>query len=139
MRPVILHALPNRSRSPEARAAQIADATVTIWQEIDAALAPVIGQRGVVALYHRSIHLASQAHPWLPCGPESGRLALDLPALRAALARQNEARACLGGAAHLHRFRQLLSGLIGPSLTERLLGSAWAHAAGGPLNLDTLP
>src|SRR5687768_10983754 len=105
MRPANLRSLPVGSRAPEARAGQIADAAVAIWQAIDAALAPVLGQRGVVALYQRSLHLASQTYPWLPCGPGSGRLALDLPALRMVLARQNEAQACLGGAAHLLRFR----------------------------------
>ena len=115
----------------DADAAQIADAMVTTWQRIDAALAPVIGTRGVAALYERSRHLTGRTHPWLVDA------AIDPAALKSVVARQNETDAVLGCSAFVQTFDRLLGDLIGPSLAERLLGSAWADAASGPPARDT--
>jgi hypothetical protein len=114
--------------APEPDAAAVAAAVLLAWTQADQALNPVIGPRGVLALYNRSLKLAAVRHPWL-AAEHAGPLApLDLPALRAALARQPAALALQGGQALLQAFDDLLCSLIGASLTERLLGSAWGPA-----------
>ena len=122
-----------------ATAAQIADATIATWQQIDTALAPIIGQRGVVALYKRSLHLNRQSHPWLAGTPEGVQTTLDLAPLKSVLAQQSSANAAVAGSALLQTFHELLTSLIGASLTERLLRSVWATFLSGPPAQDTSP
>ena len=51
--------------SDGASSRQVAGMIAAAFRGIDQGLMPTIGQRGVAALYQRSVHLASQAHPWL--------------------------------------------------------------------------
>lgn len=113
-----------RRVGPSAGAVQIAAAMSIILQEIDAALAPVIGARGVVALYKRSAHLACPAHLWLSVARD------DPMALAEVLAKRSDAEAEAGADAFLRSFRELLVSLIGSALTERLLHAVWVtHSA----------
>lgn len=121
----------------DASAAQVADAVVATWQEIDAALNPIVGRKGVAALYKRSLYLTGAAHPWLAGMHEGAQAAIDLAALKSVLAQQSSADAALGGNALLQTFYQLLGSLVGPSLTERLLRSVWEHTSRGPPAQDT--
>jgi len=121
----------------DASAEQIAGAIVAIWQEIDQALHPIIGHRGVAALYNRSLHLTSAAHPWLTIGHLGATAAIDPSALQAALARQDAAEAAGGGIALFQQFRELLARLVGSGLTDRLLHSVWARSAGASPVQDT--
>lgn len=105
-----------------ASAAQIASAVIGLWNEIDDALTPIIGTRGVVALYQRSLHLSMASHPWLAVKTNGGG-PVNLQTL---LAQQSAADAAAGGSTFLHTFHSLLTSLIGASLTERLLRAAWA-------------
>jgi len=107
-----------------APAAQIAAATVATWQAIDTALAPIIGRRGVAALFGRSVHLAAAGHAWLLNVPVGVDEAMDLARLEQALMCQSPADASAAGRALLQTFEALLGSLIGPSLTGRLLRSA---------------
>lgn len=122
-----------------ADAAQIADAIASIWQEIDAALAPIIGQRGVAALYRRSLHLSSADHSWMAGLHEGTATAIDITALKSALAQQDSAQAAAGGGVLLHRFHDLLTTLVGTSLTGRLLRTVWANALSRTPSQDTMP
>jgi len=115
----------SRRGGVDATAAQIAETVFTKCQAIEAALAPIIGLRGVTALHRRSLHLAGRSHPWLAGKPASEPAADDLGILKTLLSRQPSADAALGGATFLHAFYALLSSLVGPSLTERLLRSIW--------------
>ena len=123
----------------DASAAQVAAAAVATWHEIDAALAPFVGPRGVAALYKRSLHLARAAHPWLAGASAGLHDALDLAALDVVLARQDSASAAAGGGALLQTFHDLLATLVGPSLTERLLRSVWANTSSGSPAQDATP
>lgn len=98
---------------------------VSIWAEIDRALSPILGPRGVAMLYKRSLVLASAAHAWLPRVEEPLPVAVDLAPLQTALIQQGDMAAIDGGSAMLRTFYELLSSLVGPSLTERLLRSIW--------------
>jgi len=108
---------------PGAEPAQVADAIASTLQAIDAALRPIIGERGVAALYSRSLYLTSSAHPWLAGMHEGVQTAMDLAALKSTLAQQSTDHAAAAGSALLQTFYDLLASLIGTSLTERLLRS----------------
>ena len=116
---------------------QIADAIVATWQEIDEALTPIIGQRGVAALYKRSLYLTVSAYPWLSSTHESVQTVMDLTALKSTLAQQSSGAAAAGGSQLLQTFKDLLASLIGPSLSERLLRSARTTSLSGPPAQDT--
>jgi hypothetical protein len=123
----------------DADAGQVADAVASIWRDIDQALHPIVGHRGVLALYNRSLALASVHHPWLAAGHLGALAAIDASALRAALVQQPPAEAAAGGSALLQRFRELLSSLIGASLTDRLLRPVWAPTPGASPLEDASP
>ncbi len=116
-----------------ADAAQIASAVVNVWHEIDDALTPIVGAGGVVALYQRSLHLTAAAYPGLALKANGGGPAQ----LQSLLAQQNPADAAASGSAFLLTFHGLLSSLVGPSLTERLLRSVWAPLSSGPPPQDS--
>jgi hypothetical protein len=120
-----------RSFPQGANAAKIADEVVAQWHAIESALAPILGSRGVAALYHRSCFLATRAHPWLSQGASGGSPMLDLAALRACVSVQDAAQAASGGSFLLRTFLELLTNLIGASLAERLLGPLWVHSSNG--------
>jgi hypothetical protein len=133
-------AVPLASRVGQAAdATQIAAAVIAIWDEIDDSLTPILGQRGMAALYLRSLHLAAADHPWLQAPDEGDPPAVGPAALKSALARQGSAVAAAGGSAFLQTFRDLLSGLIGPSLTDRLLHTAWEDSSRRPPPQETSP
>ncbi len=108
-----------------ARASDIAGATHAICTEIDIALSPIIGQRGVAALYKRSLYVLGASHPGLAVLHEGVQATMDLDALRAAIASQGDAEARAGAVALLHSFHDLMNSLVGSSLTERLLHPVW--------------
>jgi hypothetical protein len=80
---------PLAGRVPEgAGADQVAHAVATVWLEIDLVLHPVIGHRGVSALFDRSLKLAAAAHPWLLTDHLAVSAKLDPAVLRAAFSMQ---------------------------------------------------
>jgi hypothetical protein len=109
-----------------ASAAQVAESVAATCREIEDALTPIVGTRGVAALVHRSVHVAAQTHAWLSDSEPGLPQTVDLRALTARPAHQSAADAAAGGALLLHTFHTLLASLIGASLTGRLLRSAWA-------------
>lgn len=122
-----------------ASASQIAERIVSAWQDIHGALAPVIGQRGVAALYKRSIHLTIARHAWLQACSDGAPETMELPVLRTVLARQPAGEAAAGGGALLAALRDLVETLIGPKLTEQLLASVWARFFSGSSAQDAPP
>jgi hypothetical protein len=101
----------------------IADRAVATWRDIDAALSPIIGRRGVAALFKRSVLLAVPRHPSLVAADEDVDAPGDFAALRARLSAQTAENAIAANGALLKTFVDLLTSLIGVSLTERLLQS----------------
>ena len=110
-----------------------------IWEQIDDALTPILGQRGVAALYARSLHLTATSYPWLAAPDESDPPAVGPVALKSALARRSSAVAVAGASAFLQTFHELLASLVGASLTERLLRPVWPITSSGPSAQDTTP
>jgi len=123
---------PLAHRVPEGSApAAVASAMGVVWAELDATLSPILGPRGVAALWQRSLHLAAAAHPWLSAGQPDGGPP-DAAALVAALGGRGRDDAVAGSNRLLATFHELLVSLIGASLTERLLRSVWGPASGAP-------
>src|SRR6185503_16978682 len=102
-----------------AGAVQIGEAVVSTWHEIHAALTPILGPRGLNALYRRSLHLCARSHPWLIVIDNSNDKATQLAALKRVIGAQTRDDAAAGGSALLLAFHGLLTSLIGPTLTER--------------------
>jgi len=105
--------------------ADVAQSIVSIWNEIDASLGPILGRRGVAMLYKRSMYLSGATYRWMSGVAEGLPEALDLMPLQAALMEQDKVVALDGGGALFRTFYELLSSLVGPSLTERLLHPIW--------------
>jgi len=116
---------------------QIADAVASTLQGIDQALAPIIGKRGVAALYKRAVHLAGRTHSWLVVPMGGVPTAMDIAALTGAMQEQSAADAAAAGTLLLQTFHEVLTALVGPSLTERLLRPVWAASLSGPSTNDT--
>lgn len=115
----------------------VADATLAAWGAIDRALQPIFGKNGVAGLYRRSLHLAAAEHPGLDIdSPDGDNRDINVDALRAALAQQSTADAQAGAAAFLRHFDALLSSLVGPSLTARLLQPVWSGDPKAPNKQD---
>jgi hypothetical protein len=66
-----------RTASDGASSRQVADAVTSAFQGIDQALTPIIGRRGVAALYKRSVHLAGRTHSWLAVPTEGVPTAME--------------------------------------------------------------
>lgn len=120
-------------------AGQVAETMVSAWQDINAVLSPIIGQRGVAMLYKRSLHITGRANPWLAGLYAGSEATMDLAALEAVFAQQSSAHAAAAGGISLQTFHELLSSLIGVSLTERLLRPVWDTFSSGPPAQDSMP
>ena len=115
------------SRAGNARdASAVAEATLNIYHQISALLAPIIGVRGLDALFSRSLHLTSKAFPWLVIAGDNTDKAALLAILKARLAGSETNDAIEASYALFVTFTELLSALIGESLTRLLLSPVWA-------------
>lgn len=123
----------------DADSRQIAAAINALWTDIETALQPIVGRRGVAALFKRTLHLAAARHPWLaPLKPGSDD-AIDLGQLTALFAAQPPSRAGEAGSALFEIFRELLATLIGAPLSERLLQTAWSNSSSAAPAQDPTP
>nr|WP_298147223.1 hypothetical protein [uncultured Pseudomonas sp.] len=113
-----------------ADAMQIAEAIVVVWGEIDSALAPIIGHRGVVALCKRSLYLTAMRHGCLKGVHKRVQSGIEFSELKAAIA-QTDITVAVGDDL-LRQLYELLASLIGDSLAERLLRSVWDNSSAGP-------
>jgi hypothetical protein len=123
--------------------AEVANLVARAFLGIDQALAPIVGQRGVAALYRRSLHLCRPTAPWLPVAADGADhtvfvdSAMDMASLNSALASRTAVEAALAGTQLLESLCTLLNSLIGESLTERLLRPVWATLLSGASARDT--
>jgi hypothetical protein len=122
-----------------ASAAQIADNAVSIWRDLDAALSPIIGQRGVAALFKRTLALTRPTYPWLSSVLGGAEQPGDFTALGATLSLQTGPGVVAANEALLRNFADLLINLIGGALTERLLRSVWNSSSSGDAVQETSP
>ena len=113
-----------------ADAKAIADDCIRAWERVASQFAPLIGEGGVGVLYARSLHLTRSRFPWLALPQEPRQTDSPYTDLKVSLERRepSEAREAIG--ALMITFAELLTALIGETLTTRILSSAWAN--GGP-------
>lgn len=97
-------------------------AALTQWSSVVAALSPIIGLRGVTALFHRSLKLQQAEHACLASVRIDVQQPDALATMEAALLEESEAAAAAAHEALLKTFIDLLGALIGPALAERLIG-----------------
>jgi len=114
-----------RAAGAGAGSKEVVATIVAVFQDLDGALTPIIGPRGVAALFHRSLHLAVRSQPLLAAAQTGTPTTMDLNGLKMQLAAQTPAVAVAAAGVLLHTFHDLLGTLIGASLTERLLRSVW--------------
>lgn len=111
-------------RSSSGDAVSAADEAVRRWSAIDAALSPIIGMRGVAALYRRSVTVARSKHPALNSVHVSERGTAPFQSLHDALVQSSSNDAASANAALVATFTGLLGQLIGVKLTAQLLGQS---------------
>lgn len=111
--------------------ASLADSLEGIWREIGDRLFGIVGQQGVAGLYQRSLHVAAREHAWLADCFQGAQAPMDLNLLRTALMAQPFESASAGATALLDIFYQILVGLVGVSMSERLLRSIWHTPSSG--------
>ena len=114
-----------------------AHSVVHEWDATLAALSPVIGRLGVAALYDRSVRLSSLRFVWLAELGAASQAPVDLELLRAVLVRQSNEQVLACAAMLRQSFNDLLTSLVGASLTERLLSSVEILEGGGESAQDT--
>jgi hypothetical protein len=95
--------------------------TVEVWPRLAARLAPVIGARGVEALFSRSVYQTSLLFPWLVVHDDGENGVALLDSIRARFVAQDAYTAAEANRALLLALTELLTSLIGESLTKRLL------------------
>lgn len=123
-REAIRKALMGRSgNAPDASV--VAKATLHVWHQMAVGLTPVIGTRGVNVLFSRSLHLTSKAFPSLVIAGDHADNAAMLDSLKARLAGSETKEAIEASCALIVTFTELLSTMIGQSLTEKLLRPVW--------------
>jgi len=105
---------------------KVSAVALSIWDEVDEALSPIIGKSGVTALYKRSLYTAIVDHPCLVTAYEGvTRNGKGFAGLDTALLQQTPQQGLVVLEALLSTFHELLTFLIGGSLFERLLRSVW--------------
>lgn len=114
-----------------ADAGQIAEHATALWRDMSVALSPIIGLAGIAALYQRSIFLAGRDYPCLHDASVLGAAPDEFAPLHEALSAVSGADAASAASALAYTFRDLLTHLIGDSLTERLLRSVWISPSSG--------
>jgi hypothetical protein len=126
-----IHAALVRRCGRDGSAPVVAAAAVAVWREIAQALSPIIGARGVTALYGRALFLAGRVHPWLGSATDGLTIELDLDNLRTRIGARTDPGVLEGSAEFLLTFHDLLNSMVGPALAERMLGPVWDRPADG--------
>lgn len=115
----------------------VADTVTLAWRRIDEALSPLIGQRGVAGLYQRTLHVTGIDYPWLAICYKGIAHEMNLDDLNRVLIQQSTMEAANAGAMLLQTFYDLLSSLIGSTLTARLLRDVWRSSSGSSSAQDS--
>lgn len=110
---------------------EVVDSLCRIWQGVGNELSPIIGRQGVAALWRRSVLITQPSHTWLDQVVRPSLEQSDFELLRAALISQPRIAAIEANDALLRSFYDLLSGLIGESLTDRLLSAVLPQPTAG--------
>lgn len=106
-------------------------AALRAWERLAMHLSPLVGDIALCAMFARARHLSFPAVSATPASGELRSSAQLLERLAIELAAMEPQAADSFNRAMLGSFTSLLSGLIGVSLTVRLMNTAWAKRPGG--------
>jgi len=109
----------------------VADITMSLWQRLASELVSIIGEGGFQSLFSRSVQLTRETYTWIT--PAQGRQRTDsqFPELQACLADREFSEASEASIHLLVTFCDVLAVLIGDTLTNSLLNSAWGEDTPG--------
>ena len=124
MRQVVQKALACEAGA-DADAKVVAAAALRLYSTLAQHFAPLIGDGGVTALMHRSVHLTQRDFPWLADTGNPDQPVSPLSEVSLCLGRQEPVAAGQAVVALFETFGNLLAKMIGEPLTTRLLRQAW--------------
>lgn len=107
---------------------QLADALALTLEDIRAVITPILGPLAVTALYRRCLHLCAAKHPCFESLHKNEDCSMNPSSVRAMLAQLSNTDDLQLGDELINTFYTLLASLIGPSLTEQLMGDCTASA-----------
>ncbi len=105
----------------------VADAGITMWEQVATQIISIVGEDGFNSLYVRSVFLTRSTFPWLAADsvlPQTDHRFAELKKSFEGQAQANEANILL-----LITFTDILASLIGEELTSSILRSAWGNDA----------
>lgn len=109
-------------------AGQLADALALTLEEIRAVLTPILGPVAVTALYRRCLHLCAARHPCFESIHKNEDVSMLPSSVSVMLAQLSSTDDLQLGDVLINTFYTLLASLIGPPLTEQLVGDCTASA-----------
>lgn len=111
----------------ETTSAQFLEQIITLWEGLAAELTRIIGDGGFRILFTRSTSLAKEKFSWLEKCPF--QLQDDSPSryFKVCFAGRDIGEMRTANALIVSEFIETLSSLVGNTLTNNLLGSAWEH------------
>ena len=101
--------------------------TVALWQKFSDELMSLVGEKGFLALYSRSLHILRAPFPMLPYFDTEISPTTWLADLEAVLAEQDLVGANNANYQLLMTFTDILASLIGEDLTLEILHSSWGN------------
>ncbi|MET0859061.1 MAG: hypothetical protein ABWY27_20105 [Telluria sp.] len=107
-----------------AQATVLADVAV-IWQKVLGRFSPLIGPSSVNVLFARSLDANRAAFPWLPPSDQNNAAEMPFSAFEAVLKIQSPDEVIRATQALLGTYIDSLYTLIGRTLTEQFVGSAF--------------
>ena len=114
-----------QTRVSSALALPDSEALLHPWKRLAQTISPLIGESGFCALYGRTILLVTPHFDWLGTAQPCKDAQHSFAALADIYRTVDVDAATAANTGLLTTFAELLSGLIGPALTSRLLESAW--------------
>jgi hypothetical protein len=115
---------------------EVADALITLWEQIASQIILIIGEGGFNSLYARSLFLSRPMFPWLPPGSAQTPSDNRFVELKQSFERQPPLQANKANCVLLITFTDILASLIGEQLTLRILYSAWGDDQLGKINRE---
>ena len=113
------------ARQPE----KVADAALSLWEQMAAQIISIVGEGGFNSLYARSVFLTQLTFPWLAASALSPQAEHRFAQLKISFEGQTPAEASAANSLLLITFTDILAALIGEQLTTRILRSAWGNDA----------
>ena len=104
---------------------QVADAAITLWEQMATQIISIVGEGGFNSLYARSLFLSQSTFPWLAAGSLPPQTDHRFAELKMCLEEQPPEIAREANILLLVTFTNIVATLIGKQLTASILRSAW--------------